>query len=187
MCEGSFLPSSFGPHQKHTEFESSLRSYPISPSSAWAGPLHHKPRKQPSQTRTACQGYVVTHALGIGGLAHHNDPLCGSLWCDCLRRVRNGGRGRPPYTQKTCRAGALFLSRCGFTTIFTSWSSATRKRRRRSTENCRNSPRSIFETSGWRTPNKPAASTCLRLRFFRMTDGWPTQAVFWLEWGVCRA
>src|SRR5438128_8517457 len=30
MCEGSFLPSSFGPHQKHTEFESSLRSYPIS-------------------------------------------------------------------------------------------------------------------------------------------------------------
>src|SRR2546425_1984536 len=29
MCEGSFLPSSFGPHQKHTEFESSLRSYPI--------------------------------------------------------------------------------------------------------------------------------------------------------------
>src|SRR5438105_7513263 len=23
MCEGSFLPSSFGPHQKHTEFESS--------------------------------------------------------------------------------------------------------------------------------------------------------------------
>src|SRR6266550_1195320 len=32
MCEGSFLPSSFGPHQKHTEFESSLRSYPINPS-----------------------------------------------------------------------------------------------------------------------------------------------------------
>ena len=32
MCEGSFLPSSFGPHQKHTEFESSLRSYPIHPS-----------------------------------------------------------------------------------------------------------------------------------------------------------
>src|SRR6266446_3865576 len=31
MCEGSFLPSSFGPHQKHTEFESSLRSYPINP------------------------------------------------------------------------------------------------------------------------------------------------------------
>src|SRR5881392_1411613 len=31
MCEGSFLPSSFGPHQKHTEFESSLRSYPIKP------------------------------------------------------------------------------------------------------------------------------------------------------------
>src|SRR5947208_17101525 len=30
MCEGSFLPSSFGPHQKHTEFESRLRSYPIS-------------------------------------------------------------------------------------------------------------------------------------------------------------
>src|SRR5437667_11111601 len=29
MCEGSFLPSSFGPHQKHTEFESSLRSYLI--------------------------------------------------------------------------------------------------------------------------------------------------------------
>src|SRR5437762_12806309 len=34
MCEGSFLPSSFGPHQKHTEFESSLRSYPINPSTA---------------------------------------------------------------------------------------------------------------------------------------------------------
>src|SRR5438132_13739821 len=31
MCEGSFLPSSFGPHQKHTEFESGLRSYPINP------------------------------------------------------------------------------------------------------------------------------------------------------------
>src|SRR5438046_9897756 len=31
MCEGSFLPSSFGPHQKHTELESSLRSYPIKP------------------------------------------------------------------------------------------------------------------------------------------------------------
>src|SRR5947209_19204383 len=30
MCEGSFLPSSFGRHQKHTEFESSLRSYLIS-------------------------------------------------------------------------------------------------------------------------------------------------------------
>src|SRR3989442_451316 len=29
MCEGSFLPSSFGPHQKHTDVESSLRSYPI--------------------------------------------------------------------------------------------------------------------------------------------------------------
>src|SRR5438445_4148524 len=29
MCEGSFLPSSFGPHQKHTEFDSSLRSYPL--------------------------------------------------------------------------------------------------------------------------------------------------------------
>src|SRR5438876_11249928 len=35
MCEGSFLPSSFGPHQKHTEFESSLRSYPINPCSDW--------------------------------------------------------------------------------------------------------------------------------------------------------
>src|SRR5947199_9381213 len=34
MCEGSFLPSSFGPHQKHTEFESSLRSYPINPVNA---------------------------------------------------------------------------------------------------------------------------------------------------------
>src|SRR5438132_6174974 len=36
MCEGSFLPSSFGPHQKHTEFESSLRSYPISPCAFFA-------------------------------------------------------------------------------------------------------------------------------------------------------
>src|SRR5438309_3427168 len=36
MCEGSFLPSSFGPHQKHTEFESSLRSYPINPFALFA-------------------------------------------------------------------------------------------------------------------------------------------------------
>src|SRR5712691_11539926 len=39
MCEGSFLPSSFGPHQKHTEFESSLRSYPINPSRGSKGGL----------------------------------------------------------------------------------------------------------------------------------------------------
>src|SRR5439155_24570004 len=36
MCEGSFLPSSFGPHQKHTEFESSLHSYPIIPFALFA-------------------------------------------------------------------------------------------------------------------------------------------------------
>src|SRR5947207_698915 len=36
MCEGSFLPSSFRPHQKHTEFESSLRSYPINPFALFA-------------------------------------------------------------------------------------------------------------------------------------------------------
>src|SRR5436190_21717284 len=36
MCEGSFLPSSFGPHQKHTEFESSLRSFPINPLALFA-------------------------------------------------------------------------------------------------------------------------------------------------------
>src|SRR5438094_6022314 len=40
MCEGSFLPSSFGPHQKHTEFESSLRSYPINPSRCSKGGQH---------------------------------------------------------------------------------------------------------------------------------------------------
>src|SRR5205823_5563707 len=44
MCEGSFLPSSFGPHQKHTEFESSLRSYPINPSRFWKGGDHAPPR-----------------------------------------------------------------------------------------------------------------------------------------------
>ena len=73
----------------------------------------------------------------------------------------NVGRGAaqmlrsPPYPfQKTWSAAALLVSRCGFTTICTSWSSATKKRRRRSTENCRKSPRSIFDTSGWRTPNK---------------------------------
>src|SRR5207244_8886018 len=48
MCEGSFLPSSFGPHQKHTEFESSLRSYPINPFALFAkggqscGPYHDR-------------------------------------------------------------------------------------------------------------------------------------------------
>src|SRR5437667_4173970 len=34
----------------------------------------------------------------------------------------------------------------------------------------RNSPRSIFDTSGWRTPNKPAASTCLRPRALKMVS-----------------
>src|SRR2546429_2690559 len=44
MCEGSFLPSSFGPHQNHTEFESSLRSYPINPSRfSKGGMLPHDP------------------------------------------------------------------------------------------------------------------------------------------------
>src|ERR1019366_8672188 len=38
-----YLPSVFDPQHKTTGFESSLRSYPISPSSAWAGPLMSQP------------------------------------------------------------------------------------------------------------------------------------------------
>src|SRR5438445_2832907 len=77
MCEGSFLPSSFGPHQKHTEFESSLRSYPINLSrflrkggqscgpyhdrrclvaddSSLASPTHRKPRWVGGWAATVC-------------------------------------------------------------------------------------------------------------------------------------
>ncbi|MGA6987818.1 MAG: hypothetical protein WBZ01_17300, partial [Terriglobales bacterium] len=45
IIEGSFLPSVFVLKQRLHGFESSLHSYPISPSSAWAGTplsIHHK-------------------------------------------------------------------------------------------------------------------------------------------------
>src|SRR5439155_10537485 len=63
MCEGSFLPSSFGPHQKHTEFESSLRSYPISPSFAWAGFLRRSAR--------SVGGRINMEPLGNQQVLHH--------------------------------------------------------------------------------------------------------------------
>jgi hypothetical protein len=58
------------------------------------------------------------------------------------------------------------LCRDGASRRFPRPDSVPRERRRRSTENCRNSPRSILDTSGWRMPNRAASSTCFKHRSF---------------------
>ncbi len=47
-----------------------------------------------------------------------------------------------------------------------------------STENCRNSPRSMLETSGWRTPRSSAASVCFIWRFFMIVSILKTNCAF---------
>src|SRR5438552_8151180 len=102
MCEGSFLPSSFGPHQKHTEFESSLRSYPINPFALFAkggqscgpyhdrhglvaddssltSPTHRKPRwvGQPGETAR----------VGHRRINVHSSSSMSRYMCFCPRRI----------------------------------------------------------------------------------------------------
>src|SRR5947209_19796716 len=89
MCEGSFLPSSFGPHQKHTEFESSLRSYPIHPS-----PQCNRQARS-SQTpsgldRTQADRETTLHApqsgsTWIGGVHGRSDRI--EIMVDVLGRI----------------------------------------------------------------------------------------------------
>src|SRR2546425_5759422 len=88
MCEGSFLPSSFGPHQKHTEFESSLRSYPISSSSAWVRFLF--------VTALLLRPATTAH-VGPDALVRAGEP-CSPTSCDAPHRW--AGEGTRPYV--TC-------------------------------------------------------------------------------------
>src|SRR6266567_4181561 len=103
MCEGSFLPSSFGPHQKHTEFESSLRSYPINHWRTFGtrkSPLSGSPRLAANPANAILNYlYAVVEsetrlavaALGLDpglGFFHADTTARDSLACDVMEPVR---------------------------------------------------------------------------------------------------
>ncbi len=103
MCEGSFLPSSFGPHQKHTEFESSLRSYPINHWRTFGtrkSPLSGSPRLA-ANPANAILNYLyavvesetrlAVSALGLDpglGFFHTDTAARDSLACDVMEPIR---------------------------------------------------------------------------------------------------
>src|SRR5438128_8503965 len=97
MCEGSFLPSSFGPHQKHTEFESSLRSYPIhSCVFCKGGYLEIRPAVDglgsqgpwyPPFENHKGWGSLQSGRDPKGGPARHVDVIMTGSWDWCRKRV----------------------------------------------------------------------------------------------------
>src|SRR5437870_3588733 len=90
MCEGSFLPSSFGPHQKHTEFESSLRSYLINLCALFLA-------KVGSRGLMQCRASFSFLRVGAGP-AFHIQPSP-RLACPCLPVLeRQGGVFVPDAT-----------------------------------------------------------------------------------------
>src|SRR6266567_5533465 len=103
MCEGSFLPSSFGPHQKHTEFESSLRSYPINHWRTFGtrkSPLSGSPRLAANPANAMLnylysvlesEARLAAAALGLDpglGVLHVDTPARDSLACDLMEAIR---------------------------------------------------------------------------------------------------